>query len=1046
MLEDDSGRIWAMGPGLWCYDGVKWRDFLTSTGYQGDIPGTFLVDRAGDVWLGGFGGVWHYDGQRWGSFTTQDGLGGYGVVSLLEDRLGNIWAATNAGVSRYDGQTWTAFTAADGVGAWANCLFEDRAGDIWTATAAGVSRFDGQTWKAFTIADGLGEASVFPKIAEDRSGNVWVISARGVSRYDGTTWRHFTTADGLAEDDVYALLADRSGNLWVGTLNGVSRFDGYAWRNFTASDVLGGGLSSQGSLGLVVWSMLEDHSGNVWVGTQHGGASRYDGQSWRIFTSADGLVGNGIRAMLEDHSGSVWLARGGGVSRYDGRVWQSYTTADGLAHFSATVLLEDHSGNLWVGTEGGASRFDGQVWKTFTETSRYSVTAMIEDRSGNLWVGTYYNGVIRYDGQTWHAFTSVDGLGSGIVNTMLEDHSGHLWVGTEGGGVSRFDGQTWQTFTTTDGIGADEIRSVCEDRSGNVWVGTTYGGVSRYDGHAWKTFTVSDGLPPRSQGFAIPADVTAILEDRSGHIWISTLGGVASYDGAGWRAFTAADEPGDVPVLAMLEDRSGNLWIGTYQNGVSRYDGNEWWQYTKSDGLGSDCVLEILESRVGSMWFGTCGNPTRYDPDRVPPRTVIVSRPLVVNGSRTLNAGFVAAFGEAQTQFSTRLDSSSWSPWSPVGSWSGIDLPDGRHSLQVRARDRVGNIEATPALAGFDVDATPPPAVIEAPAFGQAIRATVGIRGSAADARFRSYSLAARTAGASSWSPPEATILTQSTLQVSSNLLATWDTSVVSDGLFELRLSVVDSLGLVGVDEVTVLVDNHFPFVDETAPATISAAAGGDLYTNDAQLHLYFPPHAFHNDALVSISTMTTVADTLASGAIGAGPGYHVSWSAPLDKVATMGFSNRSAPEGPLAVYYSSDGVDWSRLGGTREDGEISLAITTPGEYALFTDLGTAPDGGATLSPISFTPRVFSHTGSFAQDHLTIGFTLGKASPVTVRVYNRAGRLVREVVSGQAMLPGASLVRWDGRDRGGVPVADGIYIVTVEALGQTRKNTLAVVR
>jgi flagellar hook assembly protein FlgD len=65
---------------------------------------------------------------------------------------------------------------------------------------------------------------------------------------------------------------------------------------------------------------------------------------------------------------------------------------------------------------------------------------------------------------------------------------------------------------------------------------------------------------------------------------------------------------------------------------------------------------------------------------------------------------------------------------------------------------------------------------------------------------------------------------------------------------------------------------------------------------------------------------------------------------------------------------------------------------------------------------------------------------------VTVRVYNRAGRLVREVVAGQSFGPGANLVRWDGRDREGSVVADGIYLVTVEALGQTRTQTLAVVR
>jgi hypothetical protein len=244
---------------------------------------------------------------------------------------------------------------------------------------------------------------------------------------------------------------------------------------------------------------------------------------------------------------------------------------------------------------------------------------------------------------------------------------------------------------------------------------------------------------------------------------------------------------------------------------------------------------------------------------------------------------------------------------------------------------------------------------------------------------------------------------------------------------------------------VTVLVDNHFPFADQTAPATISSVAGGDLYTNDAEVHLYFPPGAFQDDALVSIvSADPAGTDTLATGAIQSSPSYLLSWSAPLQKSGTVEF--RTGGRSPLAVYHSPDGTTWTRLGGTAEEGKLSLAITNPGEYALFTDTAPAADGSSTLSTLSFTPRVFSPSGSFANDHVAIGFTLGRSAPVTARVYNRAGRLVREVVSGEQMGPGSALVRWDGRDRAGVTISDGLYLVTVEAMGQTQRKTIAVVK
>ena len=152
-------------------------------------------------------------------------------------------------------------------------------------------------------------------------------------------------------------------------------------------------------------------------------------------------------------------------------------------------------------------------------------------------------------------------------------------------------------------------------------------------------------------------------------------------------------------------------------------------------------------------------------------------------------------------------------------------------------------------------------------------------------------------------------------------------------------------------------------------------------------------------------------------------------------------------PAGVLALYRSSDGTTWERLGGTLDarNKSISLAITLPGRYALFADHGLG-SGTASLSGIAFTPRVFSPTGSFADQQVGISFRLGRAAPVTVKVYSRSGRLIREVIEGEELGAGDNLVRWDGRDRNGGFVVDGIYLVTVHALGHTETKTLAVVK
>jgi flagellar hook assembly protein FlgD len=50
------------------------------------------------------------------------------------------------------------------------------------------------------------------------------------------------------------------------------------------------------------------------------------------------------------------------------------------------------------------------------------------------------------------------------------------------------------------------------------------------------------------------------------------------------------------------------------------------------------------------------------------------------------------------------------------------------------------------------------------------------------------------------------------------------------------------------------------------------------------------------------------------------------------------------------------------------------------------------------------------------------------------------------VADGRTLGGGANVVRWDGRDDKGATVEDGMYIVSVRALGETRSRTVAVAR
>src|SRR5437899_296013 len=79
---------------------------------------------------------------------------------------------------------------------------------------------------------------------------------------------------------------------------------------------------------------------------------------------------------------------------------------------------------------------------------------------------------------------------------------------------------------------------------------------------------------------------------------------------------------------------------------------------------------------------------------------------------------------------------------------------------------------------------------LSSPGFGEAVRDSVTVRGTADDARFRSFLVQVRPLGAPTWSAPDAVTLGGDSNAVRDGVLAGWNTRGFTDGLYEMRLAV----------------------------------------------------------------------------------------------------------------------------------------------------------------------------------------------------------------------------------------------------------------
>jgi hypothetical protein len=75
----------------------------------------------------------------------------------------------------------------------------------------------------------------------------------------------------------------------------------------------------------------------------------------------------------------------------------------------------------------------------------------------------------------------------------------------------------------------------------------------------------------------------------------------------------------------------------------------------------------------------------------------------------------------------------------------------------------------------------------------------------------------------------------------------------------------------------------------------------------------------------------------------------------------------------------------------------------------------------------------------------TIVFDLALRAPVTLRLYNAAGRFVRTLVAGEEMAPGSHAVEWDGVDDAGRRVGAGIYFAQLAAGPETATRRVVAV-
>jgi signal transduction histidine kinase/ligand-binding sensor domain-containing protein len=345
----------------------------------------------------------------------------------------------------------------------------------------------------------------------------------------------------------------------------------------------------------------------------------------RAYTAEDGLAGDQITGILQDARGFVWIAAETGLSRFDGARFTSFDERDGIPAGLVSSLAETVDGGLWLATYGGVARLKE---RHDTATGAFDAVPMDlgaagyrprlrADPAGGLWL-TGPQGLYRTDDLARPEFRVVPlaAVPAPVQISALDvGGDGSVWMGTDYGLLRRLADGRSVLYVGPSGAPFPGIRALLCDRSGRVWIGTM-GGLFVLRLEPGSATTGEKPLADRAQRElrtverfghenGLPADsVTSLTATPDGGVWVTASGVVQFVDGRPARTIGPQQGLTETSLTWAFEDHDRNLWLGTEASGLMRIAAGGFVSYGEADGLVTDRIASVYEDQE-SLWVLT---------------------------------------------------------------------------------------------------------------------------------------------------------------------------------------------------------------------------------------------------------------------------------------------------------------------------------------------------------------------------------------------------------------------------------------------------------
>ncbi len=355
------------------------------------------------------------------------------------------------------------------------------------------------------------------------------------------------------------------------------------------------------------------------------------GQSpyFRNYKVRDGLPSNNVYFVFQDSKSYIWFCTDVGVSRFDGAHFTNFTTADGLSDNEVFICYEDRAKRIWFATLNGKPCFfqDGKIHSEHD-------TPLLHD--------------LNLGGIVLNIFEAENGE----IIFASNDKIGRLDFSKKTASVSTFPVavvQAWPAKGDTIGILTDssavgyfyQETIVRTGKLTNIIKPVKLGemGDTLYI-TGIRNLLIYNNLTQKPISFTpFPATMNEVISVTpvADRLWVGSRSGAYLFDRQNLQ-LRKVYLP-DSQVSAILEDREGGWWFSTLEDGVFYTPTPEILQILDADGNSPGQVNCLSADAGGRLWIGMPNNnfssfeagklaPLQHFPKGLIPRAISSIRQL----------------------------------------------------------------------------------------------------------------------------------------------------------------------------------------------------------------------------------------------------------------------------------------------------------------------------------------------------------------------------------------------------------------------------------